>query len=50
MNHVLRFFSFLILGLLCSNFPWVYVGMYMGFPAVVLNSLILTIYFRKTSF
>lgn len=38
------FFGINFIGLVCSNFPFPMLGMLIGFPAIVITSLITTLY------
>lgn len=43
-----NFFIILVIGLACSLFPWLHISLALGFPAVLLNSIILAIIYKKT--
>lgn len=47
MTLLYRLLIMIVIGFLCSFFPWLHIGAVMGFPAVLLNSLILTILSRN---
>lgn len=42
-----KFLAILMIGLLCSLIPLGPIGLFFGWPAVLLNSLIITVVFRK---
>ena len=42
-----RFLLYLAIGMLCSLIPFLHVSLAIGFPAVLLNSIILTFIYNK---
>ena len=42
MNKIKSLLQYLLIGTICSNFPWLVLGMAFGFPAVILSAIILT--------
>ena len=42
-----KFLAILMIGLLCSLIPLGPIGLFFGWPAVLLNSLIIAVVFRK---
>jgi hypothetical protein len=42
-----RFLLYLLIGMVCSLIPFLHVSLVMGFPAVFLNSIILTFLYAR---
>lgn len=42
-----RFLLYLFIGMVCSLIPFLHVSLIIGFPAVLLNSVILTFLYAK---
>ena len=47
INKVKLFFTMLGIGVICSAIPLGYLGMILGFPSVLLNSVFLTLFLTK---
>jgi hypothetical protein len=47
MNYFKTFLLFLIVGLFCSAAPFGVAGIILGSPAVIINSIILTLLLHK---
>jgi len=42
-----RFLIYLLIGMMCSLVPFLHVGVVAGFPAVFINSILLTFIYNK---
>jgi len=42
-----RFWLYMLIGCICGLVPWLHYGVIAGFPAIVLNSIALTLLYAK---
>jgi|WetSurMetagenome_2_1015567.scaffolds.fasta_scaffold35335_9 hypothetical protein len=47
MNKIQRFLTILFVGVLCSAIPFAWFSMAIGFPAILVNTIMLSLIFKR---